>query len=187
MDVTVTCTPPASVNATLLPVYSGYISISDASANNTLVLPYLGIVGSMRSTHVAVPSLVYLASDYSHVPANTSYTIPRPDPENPPAPDRGDQGSQPNLYMELIVGSSQVHVEVLQGGKELGALAGSPLMYLPRGESRIYFNGLLADGTVLEEGTYSLRAKALRIFGDGAKEEDWDVNETVAFNVKYAS
>lgn len=185
--MTVTCTPPASVNATLLPVYSGYISISDISANNTLVLPYLGVVGSMRSTPAAVPALVYLANYYNQVPANTSYTIPRPDPEHPPAADTGDQSAQPNLYMELIVGSSQVHVDVLQGGKALGALAGSPLLYLPRGESRIFFNGLLADGTVLEEGTYSLRVKALRIFGDEAKESDWDVMETVAFNVGYES
>lgn len=175
------------MNATLLPVYSGFISINDISSNNTLVLPYLGVVGSMRSTPVTQSSLVYMAQGYSPVDAGTNYTIARPDPANPPAFDSGDDYAQPNLYMELLVGSRLVQVDVLQGEREVGNLAGSPLVYLPRGPTRVFFNGLLANGTVLEEGSYSLRAKALRIFGDEAKEEDWDVATTVDFSFKYAS
>jgi hypothetical protein len=187
VDVTVSCTPPASVNATLLPVYSGYISVSDTSSNITLVLPYLGVAGSMRSTAVTKSSLVYLAEYNSPIPANTNYTISRPDPANPPAIDRGDEGSQPNLSMELLIGSALVHIDVFRGEEELGSLAGSPQIYLPRDSTRVFFNGLLADGTVLEEGSYSLRVKALRIFGDEGKDEDWDVVKTVEFSFKYAS
>ncbi|KAL5389691.1 hypothetical protein DPSP01_002186 [Paraphaeosphaeria sporulosa] len=187
VEVTVGCTPPASVNVTLLPVYSGYISVSDTSSNITLVLPYLGVAGSMRSTPVTMPSLVYLARYNSPIDAGTNYTIVRPDPANPPAPDTGNEGSQPNVYMELLIGSALVHIDVFRGKEELGSLAGSPQVYLPRGASRIFFNGLLANGTVLEEGSYSLRVKALRIFGDEDKEEDWDIVKTVEFGFKYAS
>ncbi|KAJ4344850.1 uncharacterized protein N0V89_012594 [Didymosphaeria variabile] len=115
------------------------------------------------------------------------YTIARPDPANPPATDEGDQGSQPNVYMTLLVGSALVHIDVLRGEEEMGSLAGSPQVYLPRGDSRVFISGLLADGTVLEEGSYSLRVKALRIFGDEEKDEDWDVVKTVEFGIKYAS
>jgi hypothetical protein len=94
-------------------------------------------------------------------------------------------GAQPNVYMLLTIGSAQVHVDVLRGNEVLGALAGSPLMYLPKGESRLYFSGLMADGKVLEEGVYRLRVRALRIFGDETKEEDWDVVDTVEFGFTY--
>ena len=187
VDVTVTCTPPASVNGTLLPVYSGFISVNEVSSNISLVIPYLGVVGSMRDTPVTVPSAVYIANYNSPVPENTNYTIPRPDPENPPPTDSGDYSTQPSIYMELLVGSSLVHIDVLRDGKEIGVMAGSPQLYLPRGENRVWFSGLLADGTVLEEGSYSFRVKALRIFGDETKEEDWDVTETVTFSFKYSS
>ncbi|KAJ4301343.1 hypothetical protein N0V90_003435 [Kalmusia sp. IMI 367209] len=185
VDVTVTCTPPGSVNATLLPVYSGYISLN--GTNNTLVLPYLGVAGSMRSTPITQSSLVYLANYNNPIPENTNYTIARPDPANPPPTDDGDQSTQPNVYMELLVGSAVVHVDVFQGEKKVGAMAGSPQMYLPRGQSRVYFSGLLADGTVLDEGKYKLRVSALRVFGDEEQEGDWDIVETVDFSFKYAS
>jgi hypothetical protein len=37
----------------------------------------------------------------------------------------------------------------------------------------------------VDEGQYSLRIKALRIFGDEEKEEDWDVYDTVTFSFTY--
>ena len=139
----------------------------------------------MRDTPVLLPSLVYLANYYLSIPANQTYTIARPDPSNPPPVDDGDQGAQPNVYMQLLVGSAQVRIDVLRGDKVVGALAGSPQVYLPRGESRVFFSGLMADGKVLEEGSYRLRVSALRIFGDEDKEEDWDVVETVDFGFTY--
>lgn len=89
--------------------------------------------------------------------------------------------------MELVVGSAKVHIDVFKGEEELGSVAGSPQIYLPRGTSRVFFSGLLANGTVLDEGSYSLRVKALRVFGDENKDEDWDVVKTVQFSFKYAS
>lgn len=139
----------------------------------------------MRDTPVVRPSSAFLASYYNPAPANKTYTIPRPDPANPPPADSGDMGAQPNVYMLLTIGSAQVHVDVLRGNEVLGALAGSPLMYLPKGESRLYFSGLMADGKVLQEGVYRLRMRALRIFGDETKEEDWDVVDTVEFGFTY--
>lgn len=188
--MTVSCTPPALANTTLLPVYSGYISIKNTDPGNSLVIPYLGVAGSMRSAPVILPSLTYLANYNLPAPANTSYTIPRPNPESPPPTDSGDQSTQPNVYMELLVGSALVHIDVLQGDQQelrVGSIAGSPQTYVPRGGFRIFFSGLLADGSVLEEGSYSLKVKALRIFGNASKEEEWDVVKTVAFSLKYES
>ncbi|KAH9867743.1 hypothetical protein IAQ61_008338 [Plenodomus lingam] len=182
-NVTVEIIPPAGLNATLLPVYSGYIALSDK-----LVLPYLGVAGNMRDIPVLGPENAYLATGFAQVPANASYTIPRPDPQNPPAVDRGDMINSPNMYIKPWVGTKLLRVEVLQGNTILGALAGFPQMFLPRSdELRAFFNGLLADGRVLDEGSYKMRAMALRVFGDEEREEDWDVVESIPFAIKYAA
>ncbi|EUC33580.1 hypothetical protein COCCADRAFT_95623 [Bipolaris zeicola 26-R-13] len=182
VKVTVDITPPGGVNATLLPVYSGFIAIG-----NKLHLPYLGVVGSMRKATVFPPETAYLAEGYASAPANASYTIPRPDPQNPPWTDRGDYYNSPNVYMFPSVGSPLLRLDVLQGNKTLGPLAGFPLTYIPRGETRAYFNGLLADGTVLEEGTYRMKVMALHIFGNENNVEDWDIVETSSFTFKYST
>lgn len=179
-ELTVTFTPPANLNATLLPVYSGFISIGDK-----LHVPYMGVAGSMRATPVLTPDSVYLAQGYKPAAANQIYTIPRPDPANPPPTDRGDSQTTPNVYIRPIVGTRMLRADVLRGDDELGALAGWPLMHVARFENRAWINGLLADGKVMEEGSYSVRVQALRIFGDESKEEDWDVVNTVAFELKY--
>jgi hypothetical protein len=155
--------------------------------HNNLNIPYLGVVGSMRSTPVFQPSQVYLANNYSPVPANQSYVIPRPDPANPPAVDEGNESTTPNVYMSLTVGTRALRVDVLRGEEVVGSLAGWPQMHMARGTVRAWFNGLLDDGTVVREGLYKFRVTALRIFGDEEREDDWDVTETVEFNFTYTA
>ncbi|KAH5463519.1 hypothetical protein HBI31_213750 [Parastagonospora nodorum] len=181
-ELTVTFTPPANLNATLLPVYSGFISIGDK-----LQVPYLGVAGSMRATPVFSQDSVYLADGYTPAVANKTYTIPRPDPKNPPLTDRGDMMATPNVYVRPIVGTRILRADVLRGDEELGALAGWPPTFVARFERRAWINGLLSNGKVMEEGTYRLRVQALRIFGDESKKEDWDVVETVPFGIKYTA
>ena len=179
-EVTVMFTPPDNVNATLLAVYSGFVTLGDK-----LVLPYMGVVGSMRATPIFGSDRVYFANGYSPVPANQTYTIARPDPANPPATDSGDTYAMPNVYFSPIVGTPLVYADVLQGNENLGSLAGWPRTHVNRVDTRAWFNGLLANGTVLEEGKYRVRIKALRIFGDENREEDWDVEETSEISIKY--
>ena len=76
---------------------------------------------------------------------------------------------------------------MVQEDKVLGALAGFPQTYVAIEEVRAYFNGLMADGTVLDEGVYKMKVSALRIFGNEESEVDWDVFESVSFKVKYAA
>ncbi|GJD00643.1 subtilisin Carlsberg [Colletotrichum higginsianum] len=190
-ELTVTCIPPSNVNATLLPVYSGFITFTSTTEAPSLSLPYLGVAGSMYDTRVLTSSQAFLANYNSEAPANHTYTIPRPDPANPPRTDRGDTGSTPNVFISPTVGTAAIQVDVFRvsGGREenLGSLAGWPLSFVSRSEQRAYFNGLLADGTVLEPAVYSMEVRALRIFGDREKKEDWDVIKTVPFILKYSA
>jgi hypothetical protein len=139
----------------------------------------------MRSTPVFDSTRVYLADYYSPMPANHTYTISRPNPNNPPAIDQGDESSTPNVYITLTVGTRMLRVDVLQGAEVVGTLAGWPQMHIARSAVRAWFHGVLDDGKVLQEGRYRFRVMALRIFGDEERKEDWDVVETVEFELRY--
>jgi hypothetical protein len=89
------------------------------------------------------------------------------------------------VYISPTIGTRLMRVDVMNGKTVVGSLAGWPQTALPKSEIRAYFNGLLADGKLVDEGQYSLRIKALRIFGDEEKEEDWDVYNTVTFSLTY--
>ncbi|KAF4820075.1 Minor extracellular protease vpr [Colletotrichum siamense] len=196
--VSFTATPPSGLNATLLPVYSGYITL-EGSNGETLSVPYLGVGGSMHDTPVLVPGLglngVYLSSTDNHflipVVANRTFTIPRP----------GSTGSAiyPKMVVTPTVGTTQLHVELVavgvtnstlkvtdhQGYPTLGPVPNSPVEYAHRFGYTWNFGGFLADRTIIPEGTYKFIARGLKIFGDETKDEDWDVVETVPFILKY--
>ncbi|CAK7209754.1 hypothetical protein SBRCBS47491_000548 [Sporothrix bragantina] len=72
--VQVSAEPPAGLDATRLPVYSGYVAIN-GSDGSSLSLPYLGVVGSLRSLTVLDPVQTYL-SKVSLSRANASVTTP---------------------------------------------------------------------------------------------------------------
>ncbi|KAK8042603.1 hypothetical protein PG994_013086 [Apiospora phragmitis] len=219
-NVTVVFTAPSNLNATLLPVYSGYISVNstrdDGDDEEYLVIPYLGVAGAMRSVPILQASSSYLADFGSPAAAGRTYTLTPPDPADLPVlnnPNRDpvhipDAGATPNMLLQPILGTRALHVDVVldnsngdnqDGGSGpnsnakktptgrpcLGALAGYPQTYVSKDEQRAFFQGMLADGTVLPAGTYRLMASALRVFGDEAREDDWDVVETVPFVVNY--
>ncbi|KAK8051388.1 hypothetical protein PG993_002773 [Apiospora rasikravindrae] len=218
-NVTVTVTAPSgnNVNTTLLPVYSGYISVNSTRDDEHLVIPYLGAAGAMRSVPILQASSSYLADFGSPAAAGSAYTLPPPDPADLPFlnnPNKDpihipDAGKMPNMLLQPILGTRALHVDVvvvvsdddnsdLKNGSSnankkktptgipcLGALAGYPQTYVSKSEQRAFFQGMMADGTVLPAGSYRLVASALRVFGDEAREEDWDVVETVPFVVSY--
>ncbi|KAK8128244.1 hypothetical protein PG984_009352 [Apiospora sp. TS-2023a] len=219
-NVMVTFTAPSggNVNTTLLPVYSGYISVNSTREDEHLVIPYLGVAGSMRSVPILQASSSFLADYGSPAEVGRVYTLPPPDPADLPVlnnPNKDpvhipDTGKTPNMLVQPILGPRALHVDVVVvsssgggggNGNEkrnnnkktptglpcLGALAGYPQAYVSKNVQRAFFQGLLADGTVLPAGTYRLVASALRVFGDEAREEDWDVVETVPFVVQYAA
>lgn len=211
-NVTVTFTAPSGdkLNTTLLPVYSGYISVNSTQDGDDehLVIPYLGVAGSMRSVPILQASSSYLADFGSPAAANRTHTLPPPDPADLPYlnnPNKDpvhipDAGQTPNLLLLPILGTRALHVDVLvdndkkglentkktpTGRPCLGPLAGYPQTYVSKDEQRAFFQGMLADGTVLPAGAYRMVASALRVFGDAAKEEDWDSIDTVPFIIEY--
>ncbi|KAL8354974.1 hypothetical protein RB601_000664 [Gaeumannomyces tritici] len=198
--VKVTVAPPAAregLNASRLPVYGGYVSVNSTRAEH-LVMPYLGVVGSIHDKPVLLAGASYLANFGSPVPANTSYTLPPPDPKNQPS-QRNDDGRFPNMLLTMGLGTRVLHVHVASlsdparnrartptGVACVGEVAGAPLRFIANFSQRAYLSGLLNDGSILPAGSYKMVASALRIFGDESVPVDWDVVETVPFSIQYS-
>lgn len=200
-NVTVTVTPPEGLNGTLLPVYSGYVTLK--SDEQSLVLPYLGVAGSMVSTPVLDPRNVFLANYNTPAEANKTYTITRPGPDTFINTNRGDQATVPNVAIHPTVGTTELRIDILAVSagnstglpttpffdrfESVGTLPGYPVPHAPNENRAAFFKGRMADGTVLPEGTYRLAVSGLRVFGNASSADDWDTVTTVPFNVKYAA
>lgn len=199
-EVTVTLTPPQNLNATLLPIFSGYITLN-STKEESLVLPYLGVLGSLHDTPIVQAGYdggVYLTDTNGHfnIPslANVTFTLNRPD---------SNSSSSGVIYPKLIIrptlGAPTLRADLValtdtglpttewHGYQTLGPLSGFPATLVPRNGALSYFYGSLDDGTVVPEGTYKFVTSGVRVFGDASKEEDWDVVETVPFILKYKS
>ncbi|KAI5927373.1 hypothetical protein F4810DRAFT_706741 [Camillea tinctor] len=200
-EVKFTLTPPGSLNATLLPVYSGYITLN-STRGEALSLPYLGVLGSLHDTPTVQPGYyggVYLTTTETHfnIPAeaNRTFTVNRP----------GDANSTGVIYPALAafptLGAPEMRADVVAltpaaeglppatkwlGYDVVGSFPGFPLTLVPLNGNVVAWNGRLDDGSVVPEGSYAFVVSAVRVFGDAAKEEDWVAVETVPFILKYS-
>ncbi|KAJ5740275.1 hypothetical protein N7493_000147 [Penicillium malachiteum] len=72
----------------------------------------------------------------------------------------------------------------------LGSLPHYPQEFKSRsatGPQQVSWEGQLADGSYVPAGIYSLRVRALKIFGNPLKDSDYDVVETPRFRVRYTA
>ncbi|KAK4443219.1 peptidase S8/S53 domain-containing protein [Podospora aff. communis PSN243] len=202
--VTVTATPPTGLDPGRLPIYSGFITLN-STAGESLVLPYAGAATSMRSLPVLSRNPEWTKirpwnDPFSDaLPENTTFTVPVP--TGPP-----NQDLLPDLDLPLPcamftrnLGSAHLRMDIvplevegeLDTTEVLGIeIAGSaeryPLRWYPgRGATEDPFTGMLSDGRVVPEGRYRFVMRALRVFGDERRVEDWDVVWLPAFWLRY--
>ncbi|KAI0128290.1 subtilase [Xylariales sp. AK1849] len=183
--VSVTVTPPA-IDGSLLPVYSGYITLNGTNGDS-LSLPYQGIVGSLHDTLVLADAYLALSTDSTLTPVtgtNSTFTIPR---------DGGNstEAVLPVAVADLAFGSPLVKYEVLAVGTgnattSLGEILGSPVYYASRDPYGASWNGTLADGSYAPAGTYEFQISALHIFGDASDPAEYDVGTSTSFTIKYS-
>lgn len=212
VDVTVLPTAPAGLDASRLPVYGGYITINATSggsggsggSSDALSIPYLGVVGSMYSAPQVLATDWVFLSNYTD-PAlkaaapNATWVVPYPTDLTDPTKIGGGGVAYPAALVQLNVGTPLLRIDVVPvevqgdlpttlvlGVRTAGNIIGYPLEYSPRKWYVTAVTGRLEDGTVIPEGRYRLVIRALRIFGDAAKAEDYDMVETVPFELLYA-
>lgn len=191
-------TPPAGLDAKRLGLWSGFVAVN-GSDGTSLSLPYQGLSGSLHKATVLGPEGdVWITrsdddTNYEPVPSNYTFTLP--------APGKPAGGSVlPTLLVYLALGSPKVIADIVplttcppdwttevRGVKTIGQPEGAPFPYLPRGVNPFDWTGKLDNGKYAPAGKYKIVVRALHIFGDETKEEDWDVSETPSFRIKYES
>ncbi|KAG6246305.1 hypothetical protein E4U23_004723 [Claviceps purpurea] len=195
--VGVTAKPAAGViNPKRLALWSGYVTINGTDGSH-LSMPYQGLTGSLRKATVldhdqawVFPSEV--GTSFTKSPDGFTFVVPKPGTSKP-------SDNLPAIYVWLALGSPTVRVEVIpiQNGTSaadstaiatsIGEPFGLPAHQNERGWSAFLWDGKLESGKYAPEGHYRFVARALRLFGDASKPEDWDVVPTQSFILKYRS
>ncbi|KAM0482670.1 hypothetical protein ACHAP7_004170 [Fusarium lateritium] len=190
--IEVLATPPKGLNATRLPVWSGYVAINGTDGTS-LSIPYQGLSGSLHDSTVLGPNDVWIANstDENRFPmgANSTWTLPKPGTAN------NLTDSLPGLTWFFALGSAKLHAEIMpvttgkpsatKKPRVIGEPVDFPLLWNPMGANSQSFTGELADGSFAPAGEYVVRYKALRIFGDEKKKDDWDEAYSPVFSIKY--
>ncbi|KAI6087479.1 subtilisin-like protein [Hypoxylon rubiginosum] len=184
VTVSVTVTPPA-LDASRLPVYSGYITLNGTNGDS-LSLPYNGAVGSLHDTRVLDIGYLSLSSDPDFNPIGgngSSFVLPA-------ANSSDTDTTYPVAVVLLAFGSPQVNIKVVPANASADAegshIFGSPIFYASRDPYTVAWDGRLADGLLAPAGAYTLRIEALHIFGDAADPAEYDADDSVSFSIRYS-
>ncbi|KAG5953925.1 hypothetical protein E4U53_007837 [Claviceps sorghi] len=198
--ITVSATAPEGLDASLLPVWSGYIAVNGTDGAS-LSLPYQGMTGSMRQQRVL--NLAYITRTNKTaegfplpVAANTTFLLPEPGTAE-------DADGLPFALTMMTFGSPLVRAYVIpvdwdpkdalsttkiMGLKTIGETFSSPVTWISRTTEHplgFEWDGRLLKGTYAPPGKYKILVRALRVFGDEKNEADWDSSTTSAFSIKY--
>ncbi|KAG8665486.1 hypothetical protein FPOAC2_10561 [Fusarium poae] len=190
--IEVLATPPKGLNETRLPVWSGYVAINGTDGTS-LSLPYQGLSGSLHGSKVLGPQDTWIANSTDPnrfpMPANTTWSLPKPGTAN------NQTDTLPGLTWFLALGSAKLHAEIIPVTTEkpsgatkarvIGEPVDFPMLWNAMGANSQAFTGELSDGTFAPAGQYVVRYKALRIFGDEKKKEDWDEAYSPVFGIEY--
>ncbi len=180
----VSADPPSDVDANGLALWSGFLYVQ-GSDSSSVSIPYQGLAGSLRNA-TTLPSdgaSVLNSNDQNHKPvlADTEFVLPKP----------GTAASSdgiPLIMVNLALGTTTIAAEIVDApsGSVIAELPGVPYHMMTRGAGfGFYWDGELANGYSAGAGTYKVRVKALRIFGDAANGDDWDVSDTVPIKISY--
>ncbi|KAM0664427.1 hypothetical protein ACQRIU_007009 [Beauveria bassiana] len=196
-SVDISATDPIGLDSDRLPVWSGWISINssssiDSSTSGLLTVPYLGLSGSLKE-HTVLPStgakLSYLDDRVQHERQLDDGIDFKYQVNNDSSLDLGVP-----LSITPDLGTPLVRVEVVPVSLPKGLadrlqtknikLDAFSLKALSHSQTRYKtWNGRLPWGDYIPVGKYKLAVRALRLFGDPDTESDWDLSETVSFEV----
>ncbi len=188
----VTATPPRGLNSRRIPVYSGYITFNGTSSADSFSVPYLGVATAMRNvtildTTTGSNSLIDSVTSES-VKNNQHFVLPSQN-----GPKTQANTSYPIFQTQLSMGTDLLLIGVKPANSRIILPLADPQTALPRtvdgvtGPKATSFTGLLANGSYVPAGNYSIVVRALKIFGNRANPRDYDTVRSVNFEIMYAA
>lgn len=199
--ITVTAKPPTGLEASRVPLYSGFITIKSSDGFNHS-LPYGGIAANLRDVPVldVTPGqersfLIANSTDGNVRPGldgnnlTSTFTVPRLPSSSNLTDSLGEltNATLPGYQFSPLFGSQKANVSLLQDGQNLGVLSGDSVVsdsYFVREQNYSgLFYGRMADGRDVDSGTYRFQVQLLRVTGDQNTEADWDEIVTEPFTI----
>lgn len=189
--------PPSELKATRLPVWSGYITINGTD-ESALSIPYQGIAGSLQDATIWTQNSFFMVfnqgdGNYITPPPKTTINLPLPGTKRNNGVDFRINAYPalgiPLLAVEVVPLDSSVPgnlVREVMGIKTIGQPAGFPRNWLNRGFNGWSWTGELASGNFAPPGHYMMTARALKIFGNPAVKNGWNVVNSQSFYLKYS-
>ncbi|KAH8785838.1 peptidase S8/S53 domain-containing protein [Diaporthe sp. PMI_573] len=198
---TVQVTPPAGLEASRVPLYSGFITIKGSNGDN-LSLAYGGIAAELRSVPVldTTPGqertvLIANTTDGDVRPGldgnnlTSTFTIPRVT-GNITTSTALTNLTLPGYQISPLFGSLRLNVSLLQDSVDLGLIStvGEVQPYYVRDSpASAYFYGRMADNSFVQDsGTYRFQLRLLRVTGNPDVEADWDQVVTEPFTLIFS-
>ncbi|OAR00661.1 hypothetical protein LLEC1_04829 [Akanthomyces lecanii] len=194
-SVDISVTDPAGLDASRLPVWSGWITIN-SSNSDMLTVPYLGLYGSLKD-HQVLPSWGAKLATFEDDPARGRREVDIQDGAefNYKVGKDGSLNLSVPLSVKPKFGTRLARAEIVPisprkwladrvqaKNLKMNAITMEALSHSqPR---RTTWSGRMPVGDYLPVGTYKLVVRALRLFGDSNAESDWDTSETVTFTVQ---
>ncbi|KAG8885080.1 hypothetical protein FRB97_002245 [Tulasnella sp. 331] len=189
-EFTVKFTAPQGLNAASFPVFSGNVLIE--STTEILSVSYLGVAAEMKSMAVLDTSNFYFGQPTPQLLDSTGKV------QNSTAAYTFTGTDFPTVVYRMAAGSPDVTLDLLDAKTSMlvGNLADYP--YQSRnsnggmennGYNTLAWNNAsfaFANGTDVENGTYSIKVSALRITGDRRNPHDYDTWVSPAFEVRQA-
>lgn len=184
--------PPQGLDATRIPIYSGYVSINGTNGD-TLTLPYGGITSRIKdakliNTRAGFP-IISTSNETETASNRTVFTIP--------GKVNITGAIYPAVAFELAMGSRIVRLDIVPekagnlttvlGQQILGPVPGTPLENQPRNViNPTIWHGKLVDGSFAPAGRYKILMRALMISGDEDVAADYELAETPFFEINYS-
>lgn len=189
-SVDISATDPKGLDASRLPVWSGWIAIN-SSNNGLLTVPYLGLFGSLKEHRVLAPKGAVLTTlvdgwqDMEHYDGDEfNYEIKNDSSLSLTLPLRVKPSLGTRLVRaDVVPVSPRKWLADRLGAKNIKLNAFTLEALSHTQATRKTWNGRLEWGDYIPVGEYKLAVRALRLFGDPNVESDWDVSETVRFKV----
>lgn len=176
---------PEGLDATLLPLYSGFIVVKSITSNETYTLPYAGFAADLSKDATIIYSKSYprLFNSTGPLAANTVFTIPR---------NISTRTAIPGIATGVWLGTALMDIDLVPLTSteplEIGSIAGFPVYYV-NGYSfgLYYFTGMMSTGARAPAGNYVLRVRLLKLLGDPNDSNDFESYDTVPFRLQYES
>ncbi|RDA89678.1 hypothetical protein CP533_3356 [Ophiocordyceps camponoti-saundersi (nom. inval.)] len=181
----VSASPPEGLDTSRLPIWSGWIAVN-GSDGSSLSIPYQGVAGFLRD-HQVLASKDSIMLNYRDEVVYDGLSL-----RLPPLPEESPFELVVNASLGIpLLRASLVSSE--SGGSPIrsyeinitGSLHGSPGAWIASDLTDLIWDGKLDSGTYPPKGAYRIVLRALRIFGDANKTDDWDVAESPRFIIEY--